>query len=143
MGYLGRREYFRGCIGAIPLLSGCISFRKYDGSADIVLDNSSDIGYQVTVRVSDTGSGDEVFEETYQVDEHDRISESEIVDEGVYHIRATIEEDTNTDVEFTTSETEFELACEGERYDDDANVTLVVLLSPGYRILIRRRCRTD
>lgn len=143
MDYLKRRECLRGCIGAIPLLSGYISFVKYDGSSNIVLDNASDISYQVTVQLSDSGSGDEVFEETYGVEAQDRIFESEIVDEGVYDIRATIEEDANSDVDFSTSETEFELACEEDRYDDDAEVTLVILLDPGYSISIRKTCKND
>lgn len=136
MYYLDRRDYLRSCIGVIPLLGGCISLTKYDGYADIVLDNASDIDYQVTIQLSGSNSWDRVFEETYDVEAEGRIFEEEIVEEGVYDIRATIGSRSN-------SEAEFELACEDDRDEDDDEVTLAILLNDNYSISISKVCESE
>lgn len=141
MTYLKRRKYLYGCLSVVSVASGCLSLTNYEGSVDIVLNNASEQPYQVSVEVSDQNSGDEVFAERYSVNAEDRITETEIVEEGVYTVRATIEPDANSDVEFTTSETDFELACTKDRHEDDAEAALVILLSEGYTISIRRYCR--
>lgn len=71
----------------------------------------------------------------------DQITETEIVEEGVYSVRATIKPDAGSDVEFSTSRTEFELACTEDRDTNDAEATLVILLDPGYDISISKSCK--
>ncbi|WP_148258248.1 hypothetical protein [Halalkalicoccus jeotgali] len=138
---LKRREYLYGCLSTLSVVCGCVSLTKYEGSVDIVLDNASEMRYQVSIEISDQNSGEIVFAETYSVKAERQITEAEIVEEGVYSVRATIEPDANSDVEFSTSRTEFELACSEDRYGDDAEATLVILLDPGYDISISKHCR--
>lgn len=134
MNNLYRRKYIRTCVGVVPLLSGCINLTRYDGHADLVLDSASDTDYHVIFQVSEPNSGEQVFEETYDVEAGDQVVEEEIVEEGVYNIRVTIEDRTN-------SETDFELACEEDRDEDDDEVTLAILLDEGYRTSISKLCR--
>jgi hypothetical protein len=124
----GRRRYLQAFLGTVPFLSGCVDFTRYEGYVDLELHNASDNAYRVTITLRD--DGDNVFEETYDMDPSEKVLEEEVVEQGEYHVLSDIENGRNRVSESA------KLVCDsGEKSE------LVVQLDESYSSLIQEQCR--